>query len=274
MVQRAAALTTLLGAVVAWRVYQHRTGMGTTETLQRFVDRVDSARWGVPAYLGVYLARPLVLFPATLLTVAGGLIFGPVTGIVVVVVGANASAMVAYGVGRLLTKRPGAAVPAGASAVTAGAASAANAVDGATPSAVLGFANRWADRMRRNSFESILLMRLLFLPYDLVNYSAGLLRIRWVPFLGATAIGSLPGTVSFVLLGASLERVDEGIDGLDPAALIVSVGLIAASITTSRLLRRRQSVAGGGTGAGAGPGVGRGDGDGDGDGDTALQAMP
>jgi uncharacterized membrane protein YdjX (TVP38/TMEM64 family) len=230
--QRIVVAALWIGAVVAWRVYQHRTGMGTTDTLQRFVDRVGSAWWGVAAYLGVYLARPLVLFPATLLTVAGGLIFGPAVGIGVVIIGANASAMVAYGVGRLVTTTPGANAsgpsPAGDAASTARA----------------GLAARWAERMRQNSFESILVMRLLFLPYDLVNYTAGLLRIGWVPFLGATAIGSLPGTVSFVLLGASLERVDEGIDGLDPTALVVSVALIVASIAGSRWLRRRQSDGG------------------------------
>ncbi len=226
VVQRGVTALVWIGAVVAWRVYQHRAGMGTTDTLQRFVDRVGSAWWGVLAYLGVYLARPLVLFPATLLTVAGGLIFGPAVGILVVVLGANASAMVAYAVGRLVTKRPAIDPSAGAMATPVGASR---------------LASRWAERMRTNSFESILVMRLLFLPYDLVNYSAGLLRIAWMPFLAATAIGSLPGTVSFVLLGASLERVDQGIDGLDPVALVISVVLVAGSIVASRWLRRRQA---------------------------------
>ena len=97
--------------------------------------------------------------------------------------------------------------------------------------------------MRRHSFETVLVMRLLFLPFDAVNYLAGVLRLRWPPFLLATALGSLPGTVSFVLLGASLERVDEGIGGIDPAALIAGVAIFVVSLVLARLLRRREPAA-------------------------------
>jgi uncharacterized membrane protein YdjX (TVP38/TMEM64 family) len=94
--------------------------------------------------------------------------------------------------------------------------------------------------MRTHSFETVLVMRLLFLPYDLVNYLAGLLRLRWVPFLLATALGSLPGTVSFVLLGASLDRVDEGLGGIDPVALVASMVIFVASLVVAQVLRLRQ----------------------------------
>ena len=70
-------------------------------------------------------------------------------------------------------------------------------------------------------------MRLLFLPYDLVNYVCGALRITWSSFLLATALGSLPGTVSFVLLGASLERVDQGLDGIASQADVDLHGCVA-----------------------------------------------
>lgn len=82
-------------------------------------------------------------------------------------------------------------------------------------------------------------MRLLFLPYDAVNLVCGVLRMPRRPFIAATAIGSVPGSVAFVLIGASIDRVDEGIDGLCPEAIVASVVLIVASIVVSRLLRRR-----------------------------------
>jgi uncharacterized membrane protein YdjX (TVP38/TMEM64 family) len=58
-------------------------------------------------------------------------------------------------------------------------------------------------------------------------------------FLTATALGSLPGTVSFVLLGASLERLDQGIKGLDHRVLAGSLVLFLASLGASRWLRHR-----------------------------------
>ena len=58
--------------------------------------------------------------------------------------------------------------------------------------------------MRDNSFETVLIMRFIFLPYDLMNYMAGFMRIHMRAFILATTLGSIPGTISFVLLGASV----------------------------------------------------------------------
>ena len=57
-----------------------------------------------------------------------------------------------------------------------------------------GIIQRYTDRLRENSFSTVLIMRFIFLPYDLVNYLCGVLRIDWKAFLFATSIGSLPGT--------------------------------------------------------------------------------
>ena len=217
--QRGVVVAVWLAAIVAWQVHQRSTGMSTIDSGQRFIDTVGSSWWGVFAFLLVYLARPLVLFPASVLTVVGGILFGPVLGVVVVVVAANASAMVAYGVGRLLGRPPGERDVTGDDA---------------------SVARRWASRMRDHSFETVLVMRLLFLPFDAVNYLAGMLRLRWLPFLLATALGSLPGTVSFVLLGASLDRVDEGIGGIDTTVLIAGGVIFVVSLVLARILRRRQ----------------------------------
>lgn len=214
-IQRGVVIGLWVAVLLTWRAYVSSTGLSATESVQRFVDVVGSAWWGVLAYVAVYVARPLVLFPASLLTIAGGILFGPVVGVLVVVVAANASAMVAYGVGRLLGRPP------------AGERDQAETL-----------ARRWATRMREHSFETVLIMRLVLLPYDLVSYLAGVLRIRWAPFLVATAIGSVPATVAFVLLGASVESVEEGPDGFQPWILVASAVLFVASIALSRLLRR------------------------------------
>ena len=217
-VQRAIVAGIWITAIVSWQIHQSSTGRSVTESAQSFIDVVGGSWWGVFAYVLVYLARPIVLFPASVLTIVGGILFGPVVGVLVVVVAANASAMIAYGVGRLLGRSP---------------------VEGSGTGDV-SLARRWSNRMRTHSFETVLVMRLLFLPYDLVNYLAGLLRLRWWPFLLATALGSLPGTVSFVLLGASLDRVDEGLGGIDPVALAASMVIFVLSLVVAQVLRRRQ----------------------------------
>ncbi len=222
--QRVAVIAIWLGAIVAWQIHQRSTGLSTIESAQQFIDTVGGSWWGVFAYVLVYLARPIVLFPASILTIVGGILFGPILGVPVVIIAANASAMIAYGIGRLLGRPPG--------------------DRGVSPDEA-SVAQRWTTRMREHSFETVLIMRLLFLPFDFVNYLAGVLRLRWLPFLLATALGSLPGTVSFVLLGASLDRVDEGVDGIDPAALGAGVLIFVVSLVVARILRRRQPTTAG-----------------------------
>jgi uncharacterized membrane protein YdjX (TVP38/TMEM64 family) len=187
---------------VSWFVWQRSTGRGPVSSTQQLIDAVSGKWWAV-------------LFPATLLTVAAGLLFGPMGGVAVAIVGSNASAMVGWSVAVWIAPK---GVGAGRKAVAA-----------------------WTDRLQRNSFEAVLLMRLLFLPYDLVNYGCGLLRVKWRPFLLATAIGSIPGTVAFVLAGASVKRLDQGIGGIDGRVALVSVLLVAISIGISQLLKHRFS---------------------------------
>ena len=217
--QRLLVVGVWVTAIVAWQVYQRTNDLGTIETAQRFVDAVDSVWWGPLAYVAAYLLRPLLLFPASLMTVAAGLLFGPVLGVLLVVLAANASAMVAYLVGRALANTPQ--------------------PDREGDDERAGLIRRWGDRMRERSFETVFLMRLLFLPYDLVNYVSGALRIRWTAFLLATVLGTIPGTISFVLLGASLERLDEGLDGVNPWTVVASVAIFLVSILIARLARSR-----------------------------------
>jgi len=51
----------------------------------------------------------------------------------------------------------------------------------------------------KSPFVSVLLTRLLFFPYDIVNYICGFLRIKYIPFTLATIFGILPGSTVFVL---------------------------------------------------------------------------
>lgn len=223
-VAQLAAVATMWAVIAAgWIAVQRRTGLGPVATLQRAIDVARDSWWAVLAYLAVGIVRPFVFLPATLLTVAAGMLFGPVLGLLVAVVASNASAMLGYHVGRMLVPGAGRRAPADADGVSVG-----------------GLAG-WTERLRQNSFEAVLLMRLIFLPYDAVNATAGVLRIGWRPFLAATALGSLPGTLAFVLAGTSIDRLDAAGSGIDTRALIASLAVFAASITAARILRRRSA---------------------------------
>jgi uncharacterized membrane protein YdjX (TVP38/TMEM64 family) len=105
-----------------------------------------------------------------------------------------------------------------------------------------GWMDRYASRMRSNSFETILVMRFIFLPYDLVNYLAGFLRIRWSAFILATALGSIPGTMAFVWFGSSIESFDGGLPTLNPWTLAASAAIFIVSLVLARMFKRREAV--------------------------------
>lgn len=214
--QRLAALLLWCGLLGGYYWYAWRHNLSPPEAVRQVVEIMKSGALGPLVYLALYAARPLVLFPASLLTLAAGFVFGPVLGTLLVVLGSNISASVAYVVGRYF----------GGKLLESERA--------------VGVVRHYAERLRRNGFQSVLIMRLVYVPYDLVNYVAGSLRLRWTPFIMATALGSLPGTLSFVLFGASIEGDFAGeMPGLDPRILLASAVIFGGSLLLSAYLKRR-----------------------------------
>ncbi|HRQ42101.1 MAG TPA: TVP38/TMEM64 family protein [Chloroflexota bacterium] len=204
--------------VAGYYWYARQNGLTLEDSVSRLADLLANSLYGPLLYMVLYAIRPLVFFPATVLTLLGGFLFGPV-GIIYTIIGSNASAMVAFGVGAYFGQ---------------------GILEGKGDAGVI---QQYMERMRENSFETVLIMRLIFLPYDLVNYAAGFLKINWKAFLAATAIGSVPGTVSFVLLGASFGTLDELLAGeiqLNPVTAVASILIIGISIALSRLIKKRE----------------------------------
>ena len=214
-----AALLFWLAVVGGYYAYARQNGLTVEESVTNIANWVTGSLFGPLVYMVLYAIRPLLFFPATILTLLGGFLFGPI-GILYTIIGSNASAMVAFGVGWFFGQ------------------------DVLSKEENVGVIQQYAQRMRDNSFETVLIMRLIFLPYDLVNYASGFLKINWLAFLVATAVGSIPGTISFVLLGASFGTLDELLAGevaLNPATAVASVLLIAVSIALSRYVKKRET---------------------------------
>lgn len=211
----AALLWAALIALYLW--YSRSSGLGALEVVNELVTLLRDSRGGLLLYVLIYLIRPLFLFSAALLTIAAGLLFGPLWGVLIVVIAANSSALIAYAVGHFFGR--------GLLERDAGNRLA-----------------RYTTRLRDHPFETVLTLRFLFAPYDPVSYLSGFLRIDWRAFLLATALGSIPGTVAFVLFGASIEGdLIEGAPRLDPLTLAASAAIFVASLALSRLIRRRET---------------------------------
>lgn len=215
--QKLAALLFWIALLGGYQIYAWRAGLTPLGAVRGLAAFMSENPLGSLIFVAIYTLRPLVLFPASLLTIASGLVFGAVLGAALTVVGSNASAMVAYLIGRYF----GGEILEGEGE---------------------GLLQRYTRRMRENSFESILVMRFIYLPYDLVSYAAGFLKIRPLPFILATALGSIPGTLSFVLLGASVGTgALSGDPDFDIRILIASAILLVAGLVLSRYFKNRES---------------------------------
>ncbi|MFI5776315.1 TVP38/TMEM64 family protein [Nocardia sp. NPDC051570] len=144
-------------------------------------------------------------FPRTVFTLSAGLLFGPVLGITLAVAATTVSALLALLLVRTLDREQVAA-------------------------RLKHPAVRAVDRrLQRRGWLAVGSLRLIApVPFSIINYCAGLSSVRLLPYLLATLIGVIPGTIGVVVLGDALTgRTNAGLLVLSGACITLGVvGLI------------------------------------------------
>lgn len=214
----------LWALLIGGYLYYLRANQLTAQEALAQVVHLLASPWGPLLYILVYACSPLFFTSAAVLAVIGGAAFGAgslsnlALAILYTILGSLGAAQTAYGMGRLL----------GADLLPTEE----------------GLVSRYAERMRQNSFVTVLIMHLLFLPYELVNFLAGILRINWRAFILATFLGSLPGFFTFVPFGAALDlkKLMLGEEPeFSPSMLILGVVILGISLLVARYLKQRES---------------------------------
>lgn len=210
-----------IGVIIATRQYMQANDLTFLELVNQLAAVLTGTWYGPLLYIVIYLLRPLILFPASLLTILAGSIFGLAFGFLWGLIAGTLSAAIPYIVGRWFSGDERQVV----------ADENANALQ------------RFIGLMKRNPFQTVLTMRLLYLPYDAVSVVAGNLRIPFVSFALATAIGNIGGSFSFVSIGASvpLENLNTGEISVNPATFVFGAVVLVSSLALSRYLNKRQA---------------------------------
>jgi uncharacterized membrane protein YdjX (TVP38/TMEM64 family) len=205
-----------VAALVIYFWYSQKHGLTPLETVKQIAEFIRSSDYGPLIFILLYTLRPIFLFSAALLTVGAGALFGAVWGGIYAVIGSNLGASLAYLIGHFFGK---------------------GLIDLSNENSRLV---NYTKKLREESFVTVFLMRLAFLPYDLVNYLAGILRISFPAFLGATVLGSIPGTISFVLFGAST-GLDSGTPDFDWRILAASLAIFGVSLAVSKAVQNKMN---------------------------------
>jgi uncharacterized membrane protein YdjX (TVP38/TMEM64 family) len=182
---------------------------------------------GVALFIAMYIVATVLFFPASVLTIGAGFVFGVLAGTVIVSVSATIGAALAFLIARYLAR-------------------------GKIEQKVSSNQKfKQIDRaIGEQGAKLVFLLRLSpLIPFNVSNYFYGLTAVRFWPYVLASWIGTFPGTLLYVYLGAA------GKAGLTAAAgqssgrsaweyLLFSLGLVATVVVTvwvTRIARRELS---------------------------------
>jgi uncharacterized membrane protein YdjX (TVP38/TMEM64 family) len=194
-------------------------GRQATAFLPRFADWVKSlGALGPIVFILGYAVATVAFIPGSALTLAAGFIFGVLKGTIFTLIGATLGASAAFLVARYVAR---------------------GAIE-----------HRIADNPRfvaidravgREGFKIVALLRLSpVVPFNLLNYSLGLTRVRFFQYFAASA-AMLPGTLLYVYYGAAAESLASALGGGAKKGaggwVLFGAGLLATVVVTAFVTR-------------------------------------
>jgi len=164
-------------------------------------------------FAAAYIVAVVLSLPgATILTIAGGLLFGWFWGGTVSVLAATAGALGVFLVAR-----------------------------SAFGSALTARAGPWLDKLaagfREDAFNYLLFLRLApIFPFWLVNLAPAMLGVKPSTYLIATLVGIIPGTFTYSVVGAGLDSVIEAQRAACGGAETCAFDLSVSSLVTPQII--------------------------------------
>ena len=170
----------------------------------------ESLGWaGAVLWIPATAALNCIFVPGPVLAGAAGLLFGTAVGTPLAIVAATVAACLQMAIARYLA--------------------------GAEVGRLLPERARRVDAfLERRGFWAVLYVRLApGIPYTLVNYGAGLTRLRFRDMAAGTVVGTAPRTFAYVALGGSIEDIGS------PES-IAAIGLLVVIAIAGAILARRE----------------------------------
>jgi uncharacterized membrane protein YdjX (TVP38/TMEM64 family) len=203
-------ITLLLFATALLLLFQYRERLDIEMLNQWLVGK----GWKAPVFFILAYATATVFFlPGTVMTLAGGALFGPFWGTLYNLAGATLGAGLAFLVARYLA--------------------------GDTIRMRLrGRTGRLLQGVEEEGWRFVAFARLVPLfPFNLLNYALGLTHISFTHYLVATLLFMLPGTFAYTWLGFAGREAAAGSENLI-RTILITIAVLAAAAFLPRLVKR------------------------------------
>jgi phospholipase D1/2 len=208
----AGALVLVAAAAAVWLVAPLFTGTTVADVFAA-IDAWRGSLWAVPLLLAAFVAGGLVAFPVNLLIAVSIVVFGPLYGAALALVGVMLSAVALHEVGRALPQRLHARL--------------------ADPRWI-----RLRERLLAHGVLAVAVARLVpVAPYSVVSLAAGMLRVRRADYVAGTAIGMAPG---IALYAAFADSAEKALREPHPLAWLSLLGFVVAIVALAWFARTRK----------------------------------
>jgi uncharacterized membrane protein YdjX (TVP38/TMEM64 family) len=203
----------LISFIVAFFYLLTTNSLNEVFKFENIANLVDSSgMYGPLIFVVIYIVGLLMFVPASLFTIAGGLLFGALWGTFYVVFAAT----IAAGIGFLIARKFSHKFDFARSNYF-------------TKKLVL----KCEGQCEEKGLQTFIILRLLFVPYMALSFAAGIVRTaKFNDFLLATFLTNIVGSFSFAYFGSQLNA--------GWRALIVPAILIALTLFIPKIVKRYQ----------------------------------
>ena len=173
----------------------------------------DMGIWGQLAIIGLMIVHCFIPFPAELVALAAGSIYGTLHGTILTWTGAMIGASLSFGLTRVFGHPF---------------------VHWALPERQQDMLDKWTED--QGAFTLLISRFIPLIAFNLINYAAGLTKISWWTFLWTTGVGILPLTALMVYMGGQMQELSW------PVLIGVSLVCIIAMAILHYYRRRAQNI--------------------------------
>ncbi|MFQ5704507.1 MAG: TVP38/TMEM64 family protein [Gemmatimonadales bacterium] len=209
----AALAVILIGVTVLVKA----TPVGEHFTRDKIIEGLNAVRgslWAPLIFVFAYATATAFALPGSLLTIAGGAVFGFWGGSLLNSLGANLGASAAFGLSRALGRD-------GVEALVGGR------IEGLNKAT------------EQHGFLALLVLRLIpLVPFNALNFGSGLTAMRWRDYVLATVLGILPGTLVYTFFADALVQGSTAAGETARTRMWIAAGLFLA-LTLVPLIARR-----------------------------------